>query len=101
MSLRMIVLGLVVVQWRACRDDPRDRAALRWLGLSAVIMAGLFVVTPESAMHAMHHGGGFRAHLYGMWAAFVIAGLAAGIAGSLSWCITGFLCSPGLRKISR
>lgn len=38
------ILGLIGVQWRANRSDPRARAALRWLGLSVVVGAGGFVV---------------------------------------------------------
>lgn len=43
--LEMIaILGLIGVQWFANKDDPRARAALRWLGLSVIVGAGGFVI---------------------------------------------------------
>jgi len=36
-------IGLGIWQWRLTRDDARDRASLRWLGVSVLIGSGLFV----------------------------------------------------------
>ncbi|MFO0677903.1 MAG: ATP-binding protein [Polyangiaceae bacterium] len=65
------VFYLVQVALAALLLDSRWATGLAF-GTS-IAFAGLFVVTPESAMHAMHHGGGFRAHLYGMWASYTLA----------------------------
>lgn len=39
----LAIVTLVVIQLRAVRHSPVERAALRWLGLSVVVGAGLFV----------------------------------------------------------
>lgn len=39
------ILTLVGLQYRATRGDPRDRAALSWLGLAVLVGSGAFVVT--------------------------------------------------------
>ncbi len=51
LSLRLPLLLMMIAavaatvwQWRATRHDPRARAAVRWLGLSAMLGCGLFVV---------------------------------------------------------
>jgi len=44
-SALLSIIALVAVQYRATRGDPRDRAALSWLGLSVLIGSGAFVVT--------------------------------------------------------
>lgn len=36
-------MALASVQWHVTRGDPRARAELRWLGLSVIVGAGLFV----------------------------------------------------------
>lgn len=36
-------MGLALVQWFATRNDPRGRAALRWLGSAVILGCGLFV----------------------------------------------------------
>jgi len=42
--LEMLTIVLfVVVQWFATRKDPRQKAVLKWLGLSIVICSGAFV----------------------------------------------------------
>lgn len=40
----LLIVALVMIQWRLARRDPATRAALRWLGLSVVVGAGAFVV---------------------------------------------------------
>ncbi len=39
------IIVLVGLQFRATKGDPRDRAALTWLGLAVIIGAGAFVTT--------------------------------------------------------
>ena len=39
------IVILVAIQFRATRGNPRDRAALTWLGLAVILGAGAFVVT--------------------------------------------------------
>jgi two-component system sensor histidine kinase DevS len=39
------IVVLVAIQFRATRGNPRDRAALTWLGLAVVVGAGAFVTT--------------------------------------------------------
>lgn len=39
------IATLVGLQFRATRGDPRDRAALSWLGLAVLVGSGAFVVT--------------------------------------------------------
>lgn len=39
------IMTLVGLQFRATRGDPRDRAALSWLGLAVLVGSGAFVVT--------------------------------------------------------
>lgn len=41
----LAIVVLVAIQFRATRGNPRDRAALTWLGLAVVIGAGAFVAT--------------------------------------------------------
>ncbi len=41
----LAILTLVCLQFRATRGDPRDRAALSWLGLAVLVGSGAFVVT--------------------------------------------------------
>lgn len=43
-TLMLAIIVAILVQWHVNRDDPRARAALRWLGLSVAIGAGAFVV---------------------------------------------------------
>lgn len=44
--LAMLAIAvLAVIQYRAARGNPRDRAALTWLGLAVVVGAGAFVAT--------------------------------------------------------
>jgi signal transduction histidine kinase len=45
LSEMLLAMVLGCVQARVTRDDPRDRAALRWLGLSILVGSGLFVFT--------------------------------------------------------
>ncbi len=40
----LLAIALAVVQWRRTRDQPAERAALRWLTLSALVGCGLFVL---------------------------------------------------------
>ncbi|MDD7971957.1 sensor histidine kinase [Roseinatronobacter alkalisoli] len=44
LALLAIVI-LVGLQFRATRGDPRDRAALSWLGLAVLVGSGAFVIT--------------------------------------------------------
>ncbi len=44
----LVAVGCALWQWRANRSDPTARAALRWVGLSALLGAALFVV-PQAA----------------------------------------------------
>lgn len=39
------IVVLVAIQYRVTRGNPRDRAALTWLGLAVVVGAGAFVAT--------------------------------------------------------
>lgn len=41
----LAITALVAVQYRATKGDPRDRAALSWLGLAVLVGSGAFVVT--------------------------------------------------------
>lgn len=41
----LTIVALIGVQFRATRGQPRDRAALTWLGLAVIVGAGAFVVT--------------------------------------------------------
>lgn len=41
----LTITGLAAIQYRAARGNPRDRAALGWLGLAVVVGAGAFVAT--------------------------------------------------------
>ncbi len=41
----LTITVLAVIQYRAARGNPRDRAALTWLGLAVVVGAGAFVAT--------------------------------------------------------
>lgn len=41
----LTILALIGVQFRATRGQPRDRAALTWLGLAVIVGAGAFVAT--------------------------------------------------------
>ncbi len=74
----LLIVGLIVVQWFANRDDPRARAALRWLGTAVIVGAGAFVsliVAPilvESAP-VMRQGYAFGFFL------LIYAGLALGV----------------------
>ena len=44
--LALLAIGtLVGLQFRATRGDPRDRAALSWLGLAVLVGSGMFVAT--------------------------------------------------------
>jgi signal transduction histidine kinase len=40
----LLAIALAVVQWRRSRGQPAERAALRWLALSALVGSGLFVL---------------------------------------------------------
>ena len=42
-AMFVIILALVILQLRATRGNPADRAALMWLGLSVTLGAGVFV----------------------------------------------------------
>lgn len=39
------ILALVLVQYARTKGEPRDRAALKWLGLAVLIGSGAFVIT--------------------------------------------------------
>ena len=41
----LVIVALVGLQFRATRGNPRDRAALGWLGLAVIVGAGAFVAT--------------------------------------------------------
>jgi len=41
----LAIVALIALQYRATRGDPRDRAALTWLGLAVIVGAGAFVTT--------------------------------------------------------
>lgn len=41
----LVIAALVALQYRATHGDPRDRAALSWLGLAVLVGSGAFVVT--------------------------------------------------------
>ncbi len=41
----LVIVVLIGLQFRATRGDPRDRAALTWLGLAVIVGAGAFVAT--------------------------------------------------------
>lgn len=41
----MTIVALIGLQFRATRGNPRDRAALTWLGLAVIVGAGAFVAT--------------------------------------------------------
>ena len=41
----LTIVALIALQYRATRGDPRDRAALTWLGLAVIVGAGAFVTT--------------------------------------------------------
>lgn len=41
----LAITVLVAIQYRAARGNPRDRAALTWLGLAVIVGAGAFVAT--------------------------------------------------------
>lgn len=41
----LAIVSLVGLQFHATRGDPRDRAALSWLGLAVLVGSGAFVVT--------------------------------------------------------
>lgn len=43
--MMLTAIGLAIVQWRRSRGQPAERAALRWLALSALVGCGLFVLT--------------------------------------------------------
>ncbi|MCW1935026.1 sensor histidine kinase [Pararhodobacter zhoushanensis] len=44
--IAMLAIAILVgLQFRATREDPRDRAALIWLGLAVIVGAGGFVAT--------------------------------------------------------
>jgi signal transduction histidine kinase len=43
MIAMLAIVGIVGIQWRTNRRDPRARAALGWLGLSVIVGAGAFV----------------------------------------------------------
>lgn len=45
----LVAVGCVVWQWRATRQHPASRAALRWVALSALVGAALFVVPMAAA----------------------------------------------------
>jgi two-component system sensor histidine kinase RegB len=53
-------------------------------GLVALVLftsagfGSLFWLTPEAEMHRMHRGGGFSAHLQGMWVSYALAALFVG-----------------------
>ncbi|RIK96043.1 MAG: ATPase [Proteobacteria bacterium] len=68
----------IAVQWFVNRNDPRGRAALRWLGLSVIVGAGAFVVLIIApilvdASPAMKQG-----HAFGFFL-LIYAGLALGV----------------------
>lgn len=75
----MVALVVVIaVQWFANGNDPRGRAALRWLGLSVIVGAGAFVVLIIApilvdASPAMKQG-----HAFGFFL-LIYAGLALGV----------------------
>lgn len=74
----LIAIGCIAVQWRAARGDPQARAALRWLGLAAIIGAALFVVPQVMApllggLPPLPQGYGFVSFL------IMYAGMALGI----------------------
>lgn len=41
----LLILVTIAIQWWATRRDVRERAALRWLGLSVALGAGAFIVS--------------------------------------------------------
>lgn len=41
----LLAIAFALLQWRKTSRDPRDRAALRWLGASTLLGTSLFVVT--------------------------------------------------------
>ena len=41
----LTIVAMVTLQFRATRGDPRDRAALSWLGLAVLVGSGAFVAT--------------------------------------------------------
>ncbi|MET0310865.1 MAG: ATP-binding protein [Burkholderiaceae bacterium] len=43
--MMLTAIGLAVVQWRRSKGQPAERAALRWLTLSALVGCGLFVLS--------------------------------------------------------
>lgn len=43
MTQMLSAIGLGIWQWHLTRDDARDRASLRWLGVSVLIGSSLFV----------------------------------------------------------
>lgn len=43
--MMLTAIGLAIVQWRRSKGQPAERAALRWLTLSALVGCGLFVLT--------------------------------------------------------
>lgn len=45
MSEMLLALVFAVVQWRASRNAPLDRAALRWFTLSLLVGSGLFILS--------------------------------------------------------
>lgn len=44
MTEMLLAIVLAVVQWRRSRGQPAERAALRWLALSALVGCGMFVL---------------------------------------------------------
>lgn len=64
MAEMTLAIGFGVVQWMKSRSQPIDRAALRWLMLSALIGCGLFVFTTAGSglfglMHPLSQGYSF------------------------------------------
>lgn len=45
LTAMLVIVVLVGLQFRATKGDPRDRAALAWLGLAVIVGAGTFVAT--------------------------------------------------------
>lgn len=74
----LLAVFFAALQWRRSRQEPTDRAALRWLILSLLVGSGLFIVTVIAStslgwMPALPQGYAFGFFL------FVYAGIALGL----------------------
>lgn len=74
----LLILLFIVLQWRKTQGHPLQRAALRWLGLSFLLTASLFVMAAAAPALLGWEPVMSQAHAFGFFL-ILYAGLALGV----------------------